>query len=398
MEIAEIQAFDNAMLLFSEDDLIDNFEYNNGYDSSSSLISDSDGTLADSDSSIQKKNQITKSIINESLKNIKNEMKYKIKENIKNNSETLKEGKENNELILREKLNKLAMKVQLLQKEQAILINIIKDHTKETINESKLFSEEYLSVDKNIINLIERDSQYMKQCEDNLQEFINKTIYDYNILLAEKELEVVEQKEIIKELNKKISEKNYDNEDIDNYEELLSEMMEQMKIDEEAHQVEVNGLKEEIKIRDDVIEEIQEQNQIYHNSLENLFQGLSQKDKEEIDAMEDVQQQVIYVKDLYTRTSEQNEQQIYQLKELLDSKDKIIEEMKYENTNLINQLNEKENVTNEKYKLLQKQNKEFKDLAIEIRASVSQNKKKNEEDMEILKDIIKKKDEALVFF
>jgi len=193
MDTVEINTFiDNSKLykkspiLFCEDDLTYTFEDNNGYDSSSSLISDSDGTLADSDSAVQRKSQTSKSIISESLKSIKNEMKYKIKESVN-------EGQDKNDL-----LNKLALKVQLLQKEQALLIDIIQEHTNDSINESRLFSEEYLSVDKNIINLLEKDSEYMKQCEENIKEFINESIRDYNILLAEKEIEVEEQKEIIR--------------------------------------------------------------------------------------------------------------------------------------------------------------------------------------------------------
>jgi len=70
METVEINTFidksklyKKSPLLFCEDDLTDTFEDNNGYDSSSSLISDSDGTLADSDSSVQRKNQTSKGII-----------------------------------------------------------------------------------------------------------------------------------------------------------------------------------------------------------------------------------------------------------------------------------------------------------------------------------------------
>ncbi|OUM69033.1 hypothetical protein PIROE2DRAFT_66871, partial [Piromyces sp. E2] len=168
-------------------------------------------------------------------------------------------------------------------------------------------------------------------------------------------------------------------------------MMEQMKIDEENHQNEVNGLKEEIQIRDEYINEIQEQNEIYRQSFDDLFQGLSLNDQEKIEDMEDIQQQVIYFKDIYTKTSEknvENDQTIEELKETLNSKDKIIEE-------LMLKLNEKENIINnmnDKYTHLQSQNKIFKDLAIEIRASVSESKKKNEQDMETLRDIIKKKD------
>ncbi|ORX54838.1 hypothetical protein BCR36DRAFT_581720 [Piromyces finnis] len=397
--IENSKLFKKSPLLYCEDDLHDTFEDNNGYDSSSSLISDSDGTLADSDSSVQKKSQVSKSVISETLKNIKNEMKYKIKENIKNNTDVLinKEGQETNELILKEKLNKLTLKVQLLQKEQALLINIIKDHTNESINESRVFNEEYISVDKNIISLIEKDSEYMKQCEEHLTEFINETIRDYNILLAEKEIEVVEHKEKINELNKKIEEKNNENWEKDNsYEELLSEMMEQMKIDEEIHQNEIKNLKEEIKIRDEFIDEVQEQNQIYRNSLDDLFKGLSQDEQETIDSMEDVQKQVIYFKDIYTKSTvinEKNCQTIQELKETLDSKDTLIEELKLK-------LNEKESIIrdmNDKFSNLQAQNKTFKNLAFEIRASVSEGKKKNEEDLEVLRNIIKRKDEALMF-
>jgi len=396
---AEKQMINKNTSLYCEDDLTDAFEDNNGYDSSSSLLSDSDGTLADSDTSVQKKNQSSKSIISESLKNIKNEMKYKIKENIKSNKDVMvnQEGQEKNEVILKEKLNKLTLKVQLLQKEQALLINIIKEHTKESINESKLFSEEYLSVDKNIISLIERDSEYMKQCEEQLKEFMNETVRDYNILLAEKEIEVVEQKEIINELNKKMESNNNEN-----YEELLSEMMEQMKIDEQAHQNEVNTLKEEIQLRDDIIDEIQEENQLFHNSIENLLQILPQEEQEKVDEMEDVQQ-VIYFKDVYIRTSEkveQNNEIIKKLQESLIIKDAIIEKIKAKNEELTKQVEEKEKTIeeiDEKYINLQKQNKIFKDLAVEIRESVSQNKKKNEEDLETLRDIIKRKDEALIF-
>jgi len=406
METSRVAMFDEDQKLYKdlsllcEDEFTETFEDNNGYDSSSSLISDSDGTLADTDSSVQKKSQGSKSVISESLKNVKNEMKYKIKENIKNNTDVMvnKEKQESNEIFLKEKLNKLTSKVQLLQKEQALLINIIKEHTNESINESKLFSEEYLSVDKSIINLIERDSEYMKQCEESLKEFINETVRDYNILLAEKEIEVVEQKERIDELKKKIETNNNEN-----YEELLSEMMDQMKIDEEAHHKEISDLKDEIQIRDEIIVEIQEENQLYHNSLENLFQGLPQEEQEKIDEMEDVQQQVIYFKDVYTRTTEKSEQDdkvIEQLQRSLDFKDSIIEELKFKNEELMKQLKEKENTIkemNDKYIYLQSQNKMFKNLAVEIRESVSQNKKKNEKDLETLRDIIKRKDEALIF-
>jgi len=393
--------YNNSPLLFCEDELTDIFEDNNGYDSSSSLISDSDGTLADSDSSVQKKNQGSKSIIGESLKNIKNELKYKLKENIKNNNELMvnTDSQEKNEIILKEKLNKLSLKVKLLQKEQALLINIIKEHTYDSINESKIFNEEYLSVDKNIISLIERDSEYMKQCEEQLKDFINRTVHDYNIILAEKEIEVVEQKELIDELNKKIEENNNEN-----YEELLSEMMDQMKIEEEAHRNEVNELKEEIQYRDVMIDEYQEENQLYHRSIENLFQGLPQQEQEKIDEMEDIQQQVIYFKDIYTRSTEKNEQDdavIKELKQSLIHKDSIIEALERKNEELSKQLKEKNQTIdniNEKYNHLQTQNKIFKDLAVEIRESVCENKKKNEQDMETLRDIIKRKDEALVFF
>ncbi|KAL6624290.1 hypothetical protein U3516DRAFT_743590 [Neocallimastix sp. 'constans'] len=402
METSRIAMFDENQKLYEnssllcEDEVTEMFEDNNGYDSSSSLISDSDGTLADSDSSVQKKSQGSKSVISESLKNVKNEMKYKIKENIKNNSDVM--VNKDQEILLKEKLNKLTSKVQLLQKEQALLISIIKEHTYDSINESKLFSEEYLSVDKNIINLIERDSEYMKKCEESLKEFINETVRDYNILLAEKEIEVVEQKERIDELNKKIKTNNNEN-----YEELLSDMMDQMKIDEEAYHKEISDLKEEIQIRDEIIGEIQEENQLYHNSLENLFQGLPQEEQEKIDEMEDVQQQVIYFKDVYTRTTEKSEQDdkvIEQLQRSLDFKDSIIKELKYKNEELMKQLKEKDNTIkemNEKYNYLQSQNKMFKNLAVEIRESVSQNKKKNERDLETLRDIIKRKDEALIF-
>lgn len=387
-------------LLLCDDDLTDTLDDNNGYVSSSSSVSDSDGTLADSDSSLRKKNS-TSSLSSKSSDNsiedinenecssssttqIFNESKDKILTNqFEEIDETLMSSysmKENEKI---DKVN-LLQKIKSLQKEQDMIMDFIKDQVNFTISETLAFDNKAIMADNCLMEEIEKDSEYLKKCEENMKSFISETIKDYYILLAEKDIELEKKQKTIDDLNEKVNAlilekeetKNYSiKKSIDEYEILLNDIMEQMKIDDNNHSLEVAELEEEVYCANQLIGETQKEKNSFEQKLKQasstiktLEENLNNKEKE------------IQLFELKNN----------KLKSNLDESIKEIETLKLS-------MMKKEESYSKQYEKLKAQNEGFKNLAVEIKNNVNTNKEKYQETLDALNKIIKQKDDALLF-